>query len=86
MNTSLIELSEFTDVEKRDFLTEAEKEYFRAMNRRHIYGIVVDRFVELADEGRISKADIARLLRASRSQWRMTRQPRFDQTWNQVMI
>lgn len=68
MTTSLKKLTDFTNVERRDHLSRSDFAYFRALNRRNIHSAILERFIELSDDERITKADIARLLGVSRSQ------------------
>jgi hypothetical protein len=63
MTTSLKEWSAYAELNQGE-LSEADKAYFRAATRRHVYGVVLDRFMDVSERNGFSRADMARKLRA----------------------
>ena len=67
MTTSLKEWSVYAS-EDGSPLNESDKAYFRAKTRRHIHGVVLERFMELSDDDKISRATLAKRLGVGRAQ------------------
>lgn len=67
MTTSLKEWSAYANDEASP-LNESDKAYFQAKMRRHVHGVVLERFMELSDDDRISRAALAKRLGLSRAQ------------------
>ena len=67
MNTSLKEWSAYAAPDTAK-LSDADKAYFRANTRRRAYEVVLEKFMQRADEEKLTRADLARKLGASPAQ------------------